>query len=501
MKMKNGKIGMGAKCKSGRRKNCGLRTADRGLKKGSGEACDERSRTIANADVAAADPAVAGHSAPGKEESVWATVDLGRKKRSDSVLGRLPMEKQKAILQRCKEVSLDQVCEELRAEGIPANRQMLSKFRQWHGRRAAALAEQFGEAVSDMQEAGEFLGKPIPELDGAYFLMFANEAVCLRAFKEGDWKKLARMQQLHQNERILRLRERTVKLAEYKEEVRLISFEGEVAIEKDHAARIVRMMKRREEGRRGKGEDGGSRDFGKLSRAMEDGKECGAGSAECGMEDGEAQRHRITEDGSKTGNGAEGCGSADMEARSGGTGELAEGAVAEGEGAGNGQMGAGVCAGNRSYLERGVRSGDCGVGEEKHQGPGAEIQGSSGVSLQESGAVMNSDVAAADPADAGHSRAPIEEKKETALERGLRLGTMQQPEEVPWRELSEELSMDDMVRCSYWKGWYLEKAQEGYMLRYRGNRQVRKIVGELSWTKDQLLTLIRRIQENKVHEL
>ena len=173
-------------------------------------------------------------------------MDLGRKERSDSVLGRLPVEKQSAILKKLKAASLEQVSAELGAEGVKAPPQMLSRWRRVHERRNGALREQFGEAVSGMNEVVEFFAHPFPQFDGGMFLMFANEAACIKAFREENWGELARMQRLHQKERMIELDERRVKLEHYKEEVRFINFEGQVGMEKDRTEAVIGMLRDRD---------------------------------------------------------------------------------------------------------------------------------------------------------------------------------------------------------------------------------------------------------------
>ncbi len=392
-----------------------------------------------------------------KEEAMRAAIlTKARKPRCDSPLRGLAWDRQREIVQRLQQgFGLNAMVQELKTQDdVTVSMSALSKFCRWFQARERQFREQVQEGKRHQQEGRELVTEGPSGAEMKRFYQFANLTAGMRAFKEGDWEGLARMERLFIALRRLEVRERA-------EEVELLKYQAQVDAESDETEMFVfsvqkecERLKKEEEARQEEKRREQEAEEELRQEKLRQWEELRVRQAEIEQRGREWEERRTKrEDGARRVEDGKQCG-----VRTGDVGTIEGGTVAE-----------------------------------KIQDP-KDAAASTG----ESGAVVNLDVAAADPAEAGHSHAPIEEKKETALERGLRLGTLQQPEEVPWQELSTEMSMDDLVRCSFWKGWYIEKSQDGYLLRLKGDGRVRKIVGELSWQPDQLLNLIRTIQENKV---
>jgi hypothetical protein len=145
---------------------------------------------------------------------------MNRKPRADSVLATLPEERQDAIAELCRTKTLDEVVQELKADGVRTSRSRLSVWlSSW------SLKQAFRHAENSTDEFQKFLEQKWPQLDPAELDHRASLFFQAEAMKAGDpetylafasARQKAKMDaaKLEQKERSLQLDERKLRLLE-----------------------------------------------------------------------------------------------------------------------------------------------------------------------------------------------------------------------------------------------------------------------------------------------
>jgi len=106
---------------------------------------------------------------------------MSKKPRSDSPLGALPEDRQRAIVDYMRGHSLTDTRAWLRKDGFDTSEAALSRFwSSWH------LREAVNEAKNDTEEFLELAKKQFPELDQAQLDQFGSAFFQMRAIKAGD---------------------------------------------------------------------------------------------------------------------------------------------------------------------------------------------------------------------------------------------------------------------------------------------------------------------------
>ena len=179
-------------------------------------------------------------------------------------------------------------------------------------------------------------------------------------------------------------------------------------------------------------------------------------------------------------------------------GKSAQGVAGEGNGAGVAEGGSEVIRdipgsekiqkgqGETSNIERRTPSTEVGKVREAGAGEGGLAKGTEANEANKGGAAGSGVPAlpgtAVEPKKAGHG------------------GTLDKPVTVAWTELSPEMSIEELLKCSAWGPHYLVNCYEGLAVVDSRTRR-RWVVRDAPYNADQLYNVIRLIQTNQMCRL
>jgi hypothetical protein len=122
-------------------------------------------------------------------------MNLPKKARSNSLLKRLPEERQAAIMEWLQTKSLAEVRDLLAREGIEVDRGILSRFRQWW-----LLREQHQQNAVQVRELLKLLPQEKSELSEEAVFQYGQQVFALLAMQQEDPQQWIRIQRLRQQE-------------------------------------------------------------------------------------------------------------------------------------------------------------------------------------------------------------------------------------------------------------------------------------------------------------